>query len=118
MEILEGVLREELGNSRRRLVSFKKELRKLPKGSIHRKEINGRKYYYHVRWNKKAKKNDFDLLGEQVPESVLKQYESAKNKRANYRNQIRILKLEVQFLKRALRAREFSIAKECARKAA
>lgn len=118
MEMLKAVLQEELGNSLRRMVSFERALRELPKGSIHQKEINGSKYFYRVYWNPRLKKNIFEWLGGELPASVLGEYEKAKVKRASYRNQIRILKLQVQFLKRALRAREFSIAEKCAREAA
>ncbi len=58
------------------------------------------------------------MLEEEPSQGLLSAYEKAKEKRANYKNQIRILKLQVQFLKRALRAREFQIAEKCARASA
>ncbi len=118
MEMLKGVLEEELANSRRRLSAFMKALKELPKGSLHEKEIKGKKYFYRVYWNPKSKKNIFELLSEKPSEKVIDSYEKAKAKRASYKNQIRILKLQVHFLERVLRAREFQIAKECSKKAA
>jgi len=49
---------------------------------------------------------------------VIHSYEKAKAKRASYKNQIRVLKLQIHFLERALRAREFRVAEECSKKAA
>lgn len=118
MEMLKGVLQEELENSRRRISAFEKALLELPQGSIHEKVIGDRRYYYRVCWAAKAKKNVFELLSEKPSKELLLSYEKAKAKRASYKNQIRILKLQVQFLERALRAREFQIAEKCARKAA
>ena len=118
MKMLKGVLEEELANSKRRISAFMKALKELPKGSLHEKEINNRKYFYRVYWNPKAKKNVFELLSEKPSEKAIDSYEKAKAKRASYKNQIRILKLQVQFLERVLRAREFRIAEECSKKAA
>ena len=118
MEMLKGVLREELENSYRRIVAFEKALQELPQGSIHEKVIGDKQYYYRVCWHSKAKKNVFELLSEKPSKELLLSYEKAKEKRASYKNQIRILKLQVQFLERVLRAREFQIAEECAREAA
>ena len=118
MEMLKGVLREELENSYRRIAAFEKALQELPQGSIHEKVIGDKQYYYRVCWDSKAKKNVFELLSGKPSKEMLLSYEKAKEKRASYKNQIRILKLQVQFLVRALRAREFQIAEECAREAA
>ena len=98
--------------------AVEKALKALPKGSIHQKEINGKKYYYRVYWDRKLKKNIFEWMGGRISEKLLQGYHKAKGKRAHYRNQIRILKLQVHFLKRVLRAREFSAAEKCIRKAA
>ena len=114
MEMLKGVLREELENSYRRIKAFEKALEELPQGSIHEKVINGRKYFYRAVWDSEAKRNAFEMLSEPSKE-LLSAYDKAKEKRAVYKNQIRILKLQVQFLKRSLRAREFQIAEKCTR---
>ena len=118
MEILKGVLEEELANSRRRISAFMKALKELPKGSLHEKQIKDKRYFYRVYWDPKSKKNVFELLSNKPSERVIASYEKAKAKRASFRNQIRILKLQVQFLERALRAREFRIAEACSKKAA
>ncbi len=118
MEMLKSVLQEELENSYRRISAFEKALQELPKGSIHEKVVNDKNYFYRVCWNSKAKKNSFEMLNEKPSKEWLLAYERAKEKRANYKNQIRILKLQVQFLKRVLRAREFRIAEKCTREAA
>ena len=118
MEMLKGAQREELENSYRRIKAFEKALQELPQGSIHGKVIGDKSYYYRVRWDSKAKKNVFELLSEKPSKELLLSCKKAKEKRASYKNQIRILKLQVQFLERVLRAREFRIAEECSKKAA
>ena len=118
MEILRGVLEEELENNRRRLKAFKQALRKLLKGSLHAREIKGNEYYYHVSWAPRAKKNVFKFLEEKPSKEVIEAYREAKVKRESYRNQIRILKLQIQFLERSLHAREFSLARKYSRKVA
>ena len=118
MEMLKGVLREELENSYRRMAAFEKALQELPQGSIHKKVINGKSYFYRVCWNSKARKNVFRMLEEKPSKELLLACRKAIGKRAGYKNQIRILKLQIRFLERVLRAREFQIAEECAREAA
>ncbi len=118
MEMLKGVLKEELANSRRRVSAFMKALKGLPKGSLHEKKIKDKKYVYRVWWDPNSKKNVFELLSDKPSDEVLASYEEAKAKRASYKNQIHILKLQIRFLERALRAREFRIAEACAKKAA
>ena len=118
MQILKGVLKEELENSYRRIAAFESALLGLPQGSIQKKIIHGKKYYYRVVWDSGAKKNIFEIMSEPPSKGLLQAYEKAKKKRVSYKNQIRILKLQVQFLQRVLRAREFQIAEKCARKAA
>lgn len=117
MQMLKGVLQEELENSYRRIAAFERALQELPQGSIHEKVINDKRYFYLVRWNSKAKKNVFEMLEEKPSKQLLSAYEKAVEKRASYKNQIRILKLQVQFLERALHAREFQIAEKCTREA-
>jgi len=110
MEVLKGVLEEELENSERRISAFRNALRELPKGSIHAKMINGKKYYYRAYWDPDEKKNVFEFLAEKPSQEMIERYKKAVAKRANYKHQIRILKLQVQFLKKSLHAREFQIA--------
>ena len=118
MEMLKGVLKEELQNSYRRVEALEKALGSLPQGSFHEKIIHDKKYIYRVCWDPKSRKNVFELMSEPPSEKLRLVYQKAKEKRADYKNQIRILKLQIQFLERVLRAREFQIAKECTREAA
>lgn len=118
MEVLRGVLEEELENNRRRLKAFAQALNRLPQGSLHAKKIKGIVYYYRVCWDPHLKKNVFKLLDAKPSKEMIEVFHEAKAKRAHYRNQIRILKLQIQFLERALRAREFSLARKYSRKAA
>ena len=115
MQILKSILVEELENSQRRIGAFEVELARLPQGSLQGKVISGKKYYYLVCWDSKLKKNIYRLLAEVPSKEELRRYEKAIAKRANFKNQIRILKLQIQFLKRSLNAREFSIAEEVAK---
>ena len=48
MGVIKGVLREELVNSLRMQSDYERELKKLPKGSLVKKRIKERDYYYLI----------------------------------------------------------------------
>ena len=48
MKVIKGVLKEELNNSLRMKKDYQRELAKLPKGSLVKKKIRGKEYYYLV----------------------------------------------------------------------
>lgn len=100
---IKAVLKEELSNSLRMKKGYDRELAKLPKGSLVKKNIKGHDYYYvlvrdkgKVRFNYKGK----------VSEAELKKYQDAKTYRAKYRNLLSRVKKQIRFLQSSLRGKE------------
>lgn len=61
MEVLNGIIKEELGRLKSLKISYEQKLRNFQKGSLIKKEIKGHIYYYlNYRDNKK---NVFKYLG-------------------------------------------------------
>src|SRR5665213_3560328 len=99
MGVIKGVLREELDNSMRMQVDYERELKKLPKGSLVKKRIKGRDYYYlPLREDGKVK---FVYKGK-VSGDEIKKYAEIKELRARYRNLLSKVKKQVKFLRSSL----------------
>lgn len=103
MGILKGVLKEELRNSLQMKRDYERELIKLPKGSLVKKNIKGHNYYY-LQMREKGKVK-FIYKGK-IPESEIKRYQEIKRYRAKYRRLLAKVKQQIKFLKRSLRGRE------------
>ena len=100
---IKGILREELENSIKMKADYEKELSKLPVGSLARRNIKGKHYYYLIyRDNGKVK----SVYKGKVPENILQKYSEAKQYRAKYRHLLSRLKKEIRFIKGALRGKE------------
>ena len=97
---IKEVLREELENSLRMEKGYKAELRKLPKGSLIKKDIKGHDYYYLV-FRDKGKVR-FVYKGKSSPEEIAK-FKQAKKYRAKYRNLLSQVKKQIRFLRKVLR---------------
>lgn len=103
MNVLKGVLEEELQHSLRQEAAYRKALAGLPVGVIVRKRIKGHEYHYLMfRDQGKVK---FVYKG-RLPENELRRYDDAKKKRAQYRKHLKVLGSQIAFLRKALRARE------------
>ena len=103
MGVIKGVLKEELNNSLRMQVSYERELKKLPKGSLVKKRIKGQEYYYLLfRENGKVR---FVYKGK-VSENEVKKYKEVKELRARYRHLLSRVKKQVRFLRSSLRGKE------------
>ncbi len=101
---IKSILREELANSRRMKKRYEEELAGLPKGSLVKRKIKGRQYYYLVyRENGKFRA---DYVGPSVPGKKLEIYRRARELRAKYRNALAVLKKQIRYLKGALRGKE------------
>lgn len=97
---LKDMLKEELANSRRIKADVEAALRKLPPGALVRKKVGGRVYCYLA--ERKAGKVVFAYLGK-LPAGEIRRYEEAKQRRADYRRQIRDLKQQICYLEKATR---------------
>ena len=103
MKVIKSVLKEELANSLAMMKSYERELAKLPKGSLVRKIIKGRGYYYlQVREGGRVR---FIYKGK-IPQEDVKRYEQAKQYRAKYRRLLSEAKKQVRFLRSTLRGKE------------
>jgi hypothetical protein len=103
MGVIKGVLREELVNSLRMQSNYERELKKLPKGSLVKKRIKGRDYYYLLM--REAGKVKFVYKGK-VSADEIKKYAEVKALRARYRNLLSKVKKQVKFLRSSLRGKE------------
>ena len=102
MGVIKGVLREELENSLRMKGHYERELAKLPKGSLIKKRIKGREYYYVVlRQNGKVKFIYKARIGKDEKDKYIK----AKEYRAKYRKLLSQVKRQIRFLRGALRGK-------------
>ena len=102
--VIKSVLKEELANSLRMKKRYERELAKLPRGSLIKRNIKGHAYYYLVyRENGKFKSI---YKGKSVRDKDLKKYQEAKNLRAKYRKSLSQLKKQIRYLKGVLRGKE------------
>ncbi len=104
MGVIKGVLKEELENSLEMKKDYERELAELPKGSLIKKEIKGR-YYYYLLLREKGKVK-FIYRGKKVSENEIKKYEEAKKYRAKYRKLLSQVKKQIRFLRSSLRGKE------------
>ncbi|HNS79098.1 MAG TPA: hypothetical protein PKM17_10650 [Syntrophorhabdus sp.] len=104
MGVIKDVLKEELENSLSMKENYERELAKLPKGSLIKKQVKGYVYFYLVkRENGKVK---FIYRGKKIPDSEIKRYEGAKKYRAQYRKLLSECKKQIKFLRSALRGKK------------
>ena len=102
--VIKSILREELENSRRMQKQYERELARLPRGSLVKRNIKGHEYYYLIyRENGKFKS---EYRGKSVPDKILHQYAEAKNLRAKYRRSLSQLKKQIRYLEGVLRGKE------------
>ncbi len=104
MKIIKSMLEEELANSLAMKKNYEKELAKLPKGSLIKKNVKGHQYYYLVvRENGKVK---FIYKGKKVNNKEILKYKEAKEYRAKYRKLLSDVKKQIKFLKGTLRGKK------------
>lgn len=100
---IKSVLREELQNSLRMQKSYERELAKLPRGSLVKRSIKGRDYYYLV-YREEGKVRS--VYKGKVSREEIRKYESAKKYRAKYRKLLSQVKKQIRFLRSALRGKD------------
>ena len=100
MNPIKSVIKEELANSCRLQKKYERELKKLPKGSLVRKNISGHEYYYlAIRDGKKVKHTYIGKLGSKE----IKKYDQIKKARKRYRALLLETKKQIAFLERSLK---------------
>ena len=100
---IKAVLREELDNSMRMQERYEQELSKLPKGSLVKRLIKGRDYYYLV-YREDGKVRSV-YRGRPKPAEIAK-YREARDQRAKFRKLLSQAKRQVRFLRGVLRGKE------------
>jgi parvulin-like peptidyl-prolyl isomerase len=104
MKVIKSALEEELANSLAMKKSYERELAKLPKGSLIKKNVRGHEYYYLVvRDHGKVK---FAYKGKKVSDKEKQKYKQAKEYRKKYRKLLSEAKKQVKFLRSALRGKK------------
>ncbi len=104
MKVIKSVLEEELANSLAMAKSYKRELDKLPKGSLVQKKIKGHSYYYLV--IRDAGRVRFIFKGKHVSEKEIERSRQAKEFRAKYRKLLSEDKKQIKFLRSVLRGKK------------
>lgn len=101
--LIKSVLREELENSLQMQKNYERELAKLPRGSLVRRLIRGREYYYLIY----REDGQFrSLYRGKVSDEEIEKYRHAKEFRAKYRNLLSRVKKQVRFIRSTLRGKE------------
>ena len=94
--IIRGVLKEELDNSLRLEKEYQKELSKIPKGSLLKRERKGHYYYYlQVREGDKVKQ----IYKGKLPQEEVKRYRQSSEYRKKYKKQLSDVKKQIKYLK-------------------
>ena len=101
--IVQGVLKEELQNSLNIKKVYEKEMSKLPKGCLVKKNIKGHDYYYIAK--REGKKVVF-VYQKNISKKEIKKYQNAKKARKKYRKLISEINAEIKFIRRALRGQK------------
>jgi hypothetical protein len=104
MKVIKSVLEKELANSLAMKKNYEKELAKLPKGSLIKKNVSGHEYYYLV--VREEGKVRFIYKGKDVGDKEKQNYMKAKEYRAKYRKLLSEVKKQIKFLRSALRGKE------------
>ncbi len=104
MKIIKSLLEEELANSLAMKNNYEKELAKLPKGSLIKKNVKGHQYYYLV--TREDGKVKFIYKGKKVSNKEIQKYNQAKEYRAKYRKLLSDVKKQIKFLRGTLRGKK------------
>ena len=100
---IKGFLREELKNSLQMQKNYERELAKLPKGSLVKRNIKGHEYYYLV-FREEGKVRS--IYKGKVRKTEIQKYKKVKAYRAKYRKLLSQVKKQIRFLRSALRGKE------------
>jgi hypothetical protein len=103
MNIIKGILAEELKNSLRIQKQYEKTLAGFPRGVLVKKTVKGRQYYYLMMRDKGKVRSIYKgkLLAKDV-----KYYQEVRKDRARYRKHLAEVNKRVAFLKKALQGKD------------
>ena len=98
--VIRSVLQEELVNSRRMQRRYEQALRQVGKGSLVKKRIGGRAYYYLAA--REGARVRFQYLGKLSSHEVQAR-QAQRRQRGQYQRLLREVKQQIRFLERSLR---------------
>lgn len=100
---IKDILREELDNSLQMKRNYEQALEEIPKGSLVRRILKGHPYYYLVfRENGKVR----SVYQGKLSKQECREFDEAKQQRAQYRQQLSEVNKQIRFLRKVLRGKE------------
>jgi len=99
MDLIKGVLQEELKSSLETQKYYQQEIGKLPKGSLSKKNIDGRIYYYLS--YREGPKVRTEYLGKLSREEI-KEYQDRIDQRRHFKSQLREINKKIKYLRKVL----------------
>jgi hypothetical protein len=102
MSIIKGILEEERSRLEELSAFYKEKIAEAPRGSISVKERGGKQYIYLA--HREDKKIIFDYIGKDVP-AVRKAINARIKQRKEYQEKLRLVKENLQEVKRGLRGK-------------
>lgn len=99
MDLIRSVLQEELESSLEARDYYQEEISKLPKGSLSRKKIDKRVYYYLA--YREGSKVKTDYIGK-LSNKEVKDYQKRINKRRHYQSQLKKVDKKIKYLRKVL----------------
>ncbi|MEI8141154.1 MAG: hypothetical protein WCI03_14975 [bacterium] len=101
---IKELLAEELENSLRMERDYLRKVADLPHGSLVIKIISGRPYYYLA--SREEGRVRFKYQGRDMSESDVAKYKAAKEYRVKYRKLLKDVRMQIKFMRKALRAKQ------------
>ena len=101
---IKELLAEELENSLRMERDYLRKMADLPHGSLVIKMMGGRPYYY-LAFRAEGRVR-FKYLGRNMSESDVAKYKAAKEYRVKYRNLLKDVRMQIKFMRKALRTKQ------------
>lgn len=98
------LLAEELENSLRMERDYLRHLAALPRGSLIKKIIGGRPYYYLA--SREQGRVRFLYQGRNMSAVDIAKYKAAKEYRIKYRKLLKDVRAQIRFIRKALRAKQ------------
>lgn len=103
MQVIKSVLKEELANSLKMQKNYQRQLAKLPKGSLVKKKIKNKEYYYLA--FREGGKVNYVYKGH-MSDKDIQRYQQAKQDRAQYRKLLSEVNRQIKFLQGTLRGKK------------
>jgi len=99
---IQGMLQEELKRCRDLVISLRKEISNLPKGSVHKREkqYQGKKYVYHYLKYRQGGKS----ISKHLPEKDLEEYIQRLQARKQYEKEMNFYDARIRYLEKIAQA--------------